>query len=376
MILYVSYRFRSDFGAAIHLDILKEIYGAENVFIADLQMGEPWQEKNRIAFGKYKNLLSRIAQWLQGNTMYISNATIQTICDLIGEKKISRVFIEDSVFGNLAKEIKKQYPDVPITAFFHDIVADLYRQKMAHTKSLVSKIECLVAIRQERIQQKYVDTNVVFSKRDTDLYRKYYKCEPDAVIPLSAYVPDLDEAYLSGSEENSGQKHLLFVGTQYWPNIVGIRWFYEHVLPEIQADIVVDIVGRGTEFLQKEFTDPRVKVHGTVDSIAEYYLKTDAVIIPLFDGGGMKMKAAEAISYGKCIISTAEGLVGFWDEMDVSVRDQSVFLCNTAQQWCDVIETLCGGVMHKFHPPLYALFQNRFSYDATKKALTDLQCRR
>lgn len=376
MILYVSYRFRSDFGAAIHLDILKEIYGPENVFIADLQMEQPRQEENRIAFGKYRSSLARIGQWLQGNTMYISNATIQTICNLIGSKNISHVFIEDSVFGNLAKRIKKQYPDVPITAFFHDVVADLYRQKMAHTKSIASKIECAVAIRQERIQQKFVDTNVVFSKRDTDLYRKYYNCEPDAVIPLSAYVPDLEKAYLSGEKENSGQKHLLFVGTRYWPNMVGIRWFYKQVLPYIQADIVVDIVGRGTEILREEFTDPRVKVHGTVDSISEFYLKTDAVIIPLFDGGGMKMKAAEAISYGKCIIGTEEGLVGFWDEMDDDIRGKSVFLCSTAQQWRDTIHALCSGTMRKFHKPLYDLFMERFSYDATKKALTDLQRRR
>lgn len=372
MILYVSYRFQSDIGAAIHLDILKELYGPENVFIVDLQMKDAHKEENLVAFGKYRNGIERIRQWLQGNTMYISNATIEAICEQIKSKNIDRVFIEDSIFGNLVKQIKKQYPEIPVVAFYHDIVADLHRQRINHTKNLVTIIESAITIKQEQIQQKYTDVNVVFSKRDTQLYRKYYGCEPDAVIPLSAYIPDLDDEYMSAGNASGTPKHLLFVGTQYWPNIVGIRWFYHHVLPQLFTDVVVDIVGRGTEFLREEFTDPRVRVHGTVDDMTRYYRESDVVIVPLFDGGGMKMKTAEAISFGKCIVGTDEGLTGFWDDMDDSVREKSVFLCNTAQQWSDTINRLGSSRTCKFHQPLYDLFMERFSYRATQKTLTAL----
>ena len=370
MILYVSYRFETDIGAQVNLNILKEIYGEKNVFIADLRMLEAKTEENYVAFGKYHGKSERILQWLQGNTMYISDKTIRKIGLIITDKKVQLVFIEDSIFGNLAKYIKSKFPDVLVVAFYHDIAADLYRQKSEHSHSLLTKIECSVAIRQERMQQRYNDVNIVFSQRDVALYQKYYQTAPDAVIPLSGEIPDHSDYYVSENNVNGAVKHILFVGTRYWPNIVGIRWFYQNVMPKLPDNMVLDVVGRGTEFLCEEFTDPRVVVHGTVDDVYQYYREADIVIAPLFDGGGMKTKTVEAISYGKCIVGTDEGLVGFWDEMDDSIRNKCVFLCNTAQEWIDAISKLAEKDICRFNFPLYDLFLRRFSYDAARKELS------
>lgn len=372
MILYVSYRFETDIGAAIHLDILKELYGSENIYIVDLRMKDASEAENYIAFGKYQGKMARIQQWIQGNTMYLNNAAIARICDIIERHNIREVFLEDSFFGNLAKQVKLRFPDVFITAFYHDIAADLYRQRIRSNRGIVSIIEAVVTIQQERMQQKYTDVNVVFSKRETELYRKYYGCEPEAVIPLSAYIPDHSEAYMTGSQTAGEKKHLLFVGTRYWPNMVGIRWFCSHVLPDLSEHIILDIVGRGTEMLREELTDQRIVVHGGVDDLHQFYRDADIVIVPLFDGGGMKMKTAEAISFAKCIVGTDEGLTGFWDGLDNTVRGESVFLCNTEAQWIQTINELTNSVVHKFNDPLYKLFLEKYSYDATKIALSKL----
>ena len=372
MILYVSYRFETDIGAAIHLDILKELYGEENIFVVDLRMNDAYEVERYLALGKYRGKLARIRQWIQGNTMYISNTGISRICGVIAQYDIHEVYIEDSIFGNLAKAIKSRFPKVSIIAFYHDIAADLYRQRRKHNRKLVNQIESSVAIYQERIQQKYTDRNIVFSKREAALYQKYYGSTPEEIIPLSAYIPKHTPEYMASVPEKTEQKHLLFVGTRYWPNMVGIRWFCSQVLPGLQDNIVVDIVGRGTEMLREELKDSRVIVHGGVDDLAQFYRTADIVVVPLFDGGGMKMKTAEAISFGKCIVGTEEGLTGFWDGMDDAVRGKSVFLCNTAQQWCETINMLCRESVSKFNMPLYRTFLEQYSYDATKKMMTRL----
>lgn len=372
MILYVSYRFASDIGAAIHLDILKELYGPENVYIVDLRMGDASEAENYIAFGKYKNKGARIRQWLQGNIMYIDNAAIDRICEIIKTHDIRQVFLEDSFFGNLAKKMRRQFPDISIVAFYHDIAADLYRQRMRHDSSLTNCIEAIITIWQEKLQQKYTDVNVVFSRREVDLYKKYYGSSPEAVIPLSAYIPSHSNDYMQGKCTVCGTTHLLFVGTRYWPNMVGIRWFCSKVLPKLSDNIVLDIVGRGTELLREELTDPRVVVHGGVEDLHQFYRDADIVIVPLFDGGGMKMKTAEAISFAKCIVGTDEGLTGFWDGMDDTVREKSMFLCNTEKQWYETINRLACEPIPKFSQPLYDLFLQKFSYDATKRELTAL----
>lgn len=38
------------------------------------------------------------------------------------------------------------------------------------------------------------------------------------------------------------------------------------------------------------------------------------MIAPLFDGGGMKSKTVEALSFGKIFVGTEESLFGFWEE--------------------------------------------------------------
>ena len=38
---------------------------------------------------------------------------------------------------------------------------------------------------------------------------------------------------------------VLFVGSKYYPNIVGIKWFYKNVLPKLNNNIIINIVGRG-----------------------------------------------------------------------------------------------------------------------------------
>lgn len=44
--------------------------------------------------------------------MFISNDIISEICKVINSNEIKTVFIEDSVFGNLVKKIKKAVKSV------------------------------------------------------------------------------------------------------------------------------------------------------------------------------------------------------------------------------------------------------------------------
>jgi polysaccharide biosynthesis protein PslH len=52
---------------------------------------------------------------------------------------------------------------------------------------------------------------------------------------------------------------------------------------------------------------------GFVDSVAEFYAGCTLVVAPLLSGGGVKVKVAEAMAYGKVVVTTpvgAEGIPG------------------------------------------------------------------
>ena len=100
MVLYVAKRFETNIAACVHRAAIEEMAGKEQVFVVNLRMDDPAERRERyVAYGKYKNKFQRIVQWLEGNSMYLSNAVIADICNIIKDNKIETVCIEDSIFG-------------------------------------------------------------------------------------------------------------------------------------------------------------------------------------------------------------------------------------------------------------------------------------
>ena len=57
-----------------------------------------------------------------------------------------------------------------------------------------------------------------------------------------------------------------------------------------------------------------VTLLGYVDDLATFYAETDVIVAPMLMGSGLKMKVAEALSYGVPVIGTAIGFEGFGAE--------------------------------------------------------------
>ena len=370
MILYITKLEKGNIGADMHYKALCDIFGRENIFFINLSPTERERRlRNYISYGKYKTVLDRVHRWMQGNMMFISNDIISEICEVINSNSIKTVFIEDSVFGNLVKKIKNRCKECKVLSFYHDVKADLYKQWMDNERTLKSKIEYTIGIRQEYVNQKYADINIVFNERDAKTYQVYYGKRPEAIIPLPAPVPSISQGIMNSITAKDDKKHILFVGKKYYPNLVGFKWFVDNVLPSLTANIQVDVVGRGLEELRSEYSDPRINVIGGVESLNPYYENADIVIAPLFDGGGMKSKTVEALSFGKIFVGTEESLFGFWEEMDSDIRGKACYQCNTPEEWIQTINNLANDEIHKFNEAVFELFKAKFSYDVIKDKL-------
>lgn len=370
MILYITKLEKGNIGADMHYKALCDIFGRENIFFINLSPTKRERRlQNYISYGKYKTVLDRVHRWMQGNMMFISNDIISEICEVINSNAIKTVFIEDSVFGNLVKKIKKNCKECKVLSFYHDVKADLYKQWMNNERTLKSRIEYTIGIRQEYVNQKYADINIVFNERDAKSYQVYYGKRPEAIIPLPAPVPVISHGIMNFITAKDDKKHILFVGKKYYPNLVGFKWFVDNVLPSLTDNIQVDVVGRGLEELRNEYSDPRINVIGGVESLNPYYENADIVIAPLFDGGGMKSKTVEALSFGKIFVGTEESLFGFWEEMDSDIRGKTCYQCNTPEEWIQTINNLTNDDIHKFNEDVFELFKAKFSYDVIRDQL-------
>lgn len=367
MILYVTKIENGNIGADMHYKAFCDIFGRENIFFINLSPTERERRlQNYISYGKYKTVLDRVHRWMQGNMMFISNDIISEICEVINSNAIKTAFIEDSVFGNLVKKIKKNCKECKVLSFYHDVKADLYKQWMDNERTLKSKIEYTIGIRQEYVNQKYADINIVFNERDAKTYQVYYGKRPEAILPLPAPVPSVSHDIKNSITTKNDKKKILFVGKKYYPNLVGFKWFVDNVLPSLTDNIQVNVVGRGLEELRNEYSDPRINVIGGVESLNPYYENADIVIAPLFDGGGMKSKTVEALSFGKIFVGTEESLFGFWEEMDSDIRGKTCYQCNTPEEWIQTINNLANDDIHKFNEDVFELFKAKFSYNVVR----------
>lgn len=372
MILYISKRSKYDIGSVTHFQALKDIYGEENVIYIDFNFSmPPKNEKNYICYGKYSGRVERLKRVIQRNTMIINNEIINNLCNIVKDENIDIIFSEESTLGAFYKQVKKTKKDVKIITFYHDIGADLFRQ-WRKQPGLLNKIENSLSIYQEKMCVKYGDYNWVFHQADFNKFNKFYGFDPDVMIPLASPVPAAIKRTQDKEDIQSDKvKKLLFVGSSYYPNVIGIRWFVKNVLPELDKNIQLIIVGRGLEFLKKEFQDSRVNVVGTVETPVPYYLDADIFIAPLFDGGGMKVKSIEAISYGKCFVGTEESLHGFWEEFSDSVRNKFIYKVNTKEEWIAIINKLATQDTYKFNKTVFNDFYSHFSYETMKKSFEE-----
>ena len=109
---------------------------------------------------------------------------------------------------------------------------------------------------------------------------------------------------------------LVFVGSlDYLPNLGGVRWFAEQVLPLILRDrpeTTVALVGKNPDdsVRKLEENNRRIHVTGTVPDVRPYLWNSKVSIVPLFAGSGTRLKIYEAMAAGVPVVSTSIGAEG------------------------------------------------------------------
>jgi glycosyltransferase involved in cell wall biosynthesis len=107
--------------------------------------------------------------------------------------------------------------------------------------------------------------------------------------------------------------HAYHLGGLGWlPNRQGICWFMEKVWPEVlkvAPRVELHLGGEAVSDLVSIFPT-NVCVHGLVKDLPGFLQSVDVLVLPYKSGGGLRIKAVEALAYGKVVIGTKMGLAG------------------------------------------------------------------
>lgn len=296
------------------------------------------------------SLLSIVQQCFPPLTLSV----IRNIMIKIQKERYDMIFLDSSLFGVLCKKIKLKYPDIRIVVFFHNVEVNYINVRMG--KGIKHDIYVKLAEKSEKCSVKYADKMIALNSRDAKRIFQLYHRKPKEIFPIT-----FDDKYIEIKQfETSEKKVGLFVGSLGNANYEGIKWFIKNSTLLNQFEL--QVVGKDFEKVRNEFREYPVNIIGSVDNLQEYYEQADFVISPVLFGGGMKVKIAEALMYGKVILGTDEALEGYY------VGECSfMHLCNSIEEFDLQIKRILSSSNPKFNAMSRKEFLENYNTDVIKK---------
>ena len=308
-----------------HREYLTKIYGDEN--IKDLMICKGKSIGNKYYF--FPILNRALNALFSSKGMSFSNPILLPMSLISIRNQIKRIkpdiiFLDGSLLGTV---IPRNIPS-NVIVFFHNIETEKVKNKIKNkNKGILYFPVYISALLNEKRAIMYANKVICLNNRDAQLLHKLYGKTAELVLPCS-FNDRFDKRKLK-PEIN---REILFVGTLFASNEDGIKWFIDNVMSSIK-DVTLHVVGRGFEKKRDELSRDNVIIDGFVEDIDDYYYRIPIVVMPLLYGAGMKLKTAEAMMYGKCIIASDEALQGY----DVSGAEH-IYRCNTANEFIKAIE--------------------------------------
>ena len=273
------------------------------------------------------------------------------------------VFIDRSLFGQIARGLRSAGYQGRIIAFFHNYERTYFDARLSrHLPFRGVVLRC--AEINDRLCCQYADRLITLTQRDSDLLEKNLGRAADAVIPVS--MQDVSLPAVDSSVLTRKRPVCIFLGSYFRANNEAILWFIREVLPHV--DIRMRIVGRGMARLQQERPELKsVEVLSDVPDLQPVLLDADLVILPVFTGSGMKVKTCESLLYGRNILGTDEAFAGYeLDDAQVGAR------CNTATEFIAAIRSFAENPRPRFNIYARNLFLQRYSNEAVQAQFKDL----
>lgn len=321
-------------GLERNLKMTKEMFGSQNVRVCALH--NPTKLR-----GFFNFVLDR--------SFYDSTINDKRIKKAISEGPYDFIFLNGPMVYKYLKPFLNNKPIIYL--YCHNVDYEYYRQRFHLSRSIRDFLMLKYIKKMEAFAVKQASIISTLNNRDADGIQRWYNRKVDFILPIGMDSLNVDQL-TSTCDQSEGFG--LFVGSSIEPNIEGLKWFFEKVLPYTR-NIKYKIVGSCCNYFKNYPLPENIDLEGRVDDLSSYYRNASFVICPIFSGSGMKTKTIEALRFGKTIIGTNEAFEG------IEVNYNKVGLkSDSPKEFISKINAL--NLTLKFNEVSYREFENKFSF--------------
>jgi glycosyltransferase involved in cell wall biosynthesis len=250
---------------------------------------------------------------------FLSPGNYQHIDRTIQKLSPSHLLIEHCYYGWFAHMLAKKHA-LKFIVHSHNIEYQRFRQMGKWWWPLLYQLE--------KKAHQWADLSLFKTEEDLEhaVSRFHLSRSKTMVVPYGLErigVPDATRkeqaraAIVKRLELDPSKRIILFNGTlDYRPNALALEHIVTELIPELEKsspDFNIVVTGRIVlpeyNYLL-ELSNPRYVYAGHVDDVESFLEGADLFINPITEGGGVKVKLMEAISFGLPVISYESGAQG------------------------------------------------------------------
>jgi len=298
-------------GIQIDLEKIKDI--CNNAYFYEFSNKQPAKKLN----GKFIERFRELGHILFESTYMVQSTlrhwnSFQSKLNEIDLSKYDLIQIEDSYIAYRLFKTKKKFKNMPVVIDLHNVNSLIEKRNFQHTKGWRWRFyvwtEWKKMLNYESRIFNTFDLNLTCSDEDRRIAKSMVSKARFEVIPNGV---DVEYFKPNGKFETNA---LVFLGSDWTPNVDGLLYFYKEIWPEIKKsvpDVKLYIVGNFSKNESiKALAGNDIILTGYVKDVREWVNKGAVSIVPLRLGGGTRLKVVEAMALGKAIVSTSIGIEG------------------------------------------------------------------
>lgn len=273
------------------------------------------------------------------------------------------IFVEFTKMDYFIRDILKSGYQGKIIVRAHNVEHDFFKVNFMAHKNFMNGAKYLISKKREGYMIANSDLVLAITELDKKRLIELYNVSPDKVkiFPVAVNLAKKDKTF----DGRIGNRIKCLITGSLWfgPNADATVWFLKEVYPAVKNICDLTVAGfRPNEDVKHSCQESGVKLIDSPDDMEPYFNKTEMVLAPIFDGGGMKVKIAEALSYGLPVVTTNHGNIGY--EL---VDHKNAFIANTAEEFVKAIQdyyNMSEEVRAEFLNASWSNYKKKFSLNA------------